>query len=76
MTLAQAHEGQELTVKHLEGDFGFRRRLLGLGIHPDQRLYVLKSGILGGPILVRVQGSSVAIGREAAGKVEVELSNG
>ena len=76
MTLAQASEGQELTVKNLAGGFGFRRRLLGLGIHPDQHLYVLKSGILGGPILVRVSGSQVAIGREAADKVEVELSNG
>jgi len=73
MTLAQAEEGQELTVKRLVGGFGFRRRLLGLGIHPEQQLSVLKSGILGGPILVRVSGSQVAIGRGAAQKVEVEV---
>lgn len=72
MTLAQAREGQVVIVKSLEGGFGFRRRLLGLGIHPDQKLKVLKSGILGGPILVEVQGAEVAIGRGAANKVEVE----
>lgn len=74
MTLAQAQEGQVVIVKSLEGGFGFKRRLLGLGIFPDQKLRVLKSGAFGGPILVEVQGAEVALGRGAAMKVEVELA--
>ncbi len=72
MTLAQAKDGQELTVKRLEGGFGLRRRLLGLGIHPDQRISVLQRSILGGPVLIAVQGGQVAIGKGVAQKVEVE----
>lgn len=72
MTLAQAQEGEIVVVKNLEGGFGFRRKLLSLGIYPEQKLRVLKSGILGGPILVEVQGAEVALGRGAAMKVEVE----
>ena len=74
MTLAQAEEGQMVVVRSLKGGFGFRRRLMGLGIQPEQKLLILKSGILGGPILVRVEGSEVAIGRGMANKIEVEIS--
>jgi len=73
MTLAQAGEGQVVLVKRLDGGFGFRRRLMGLGIYPDQKLMILKSGILGGPILVKVGESGVAIGRGMANKIEVEM---
>jgi len=73
MTLAQAVEGQVAVVKNLEGGFGFKRKLLNLGIRPDQKIRVLKSAAFGGPILVEVQGSEVAIGRGAAEKVEIEL---
>ncbi len=73
MTLAQADEGQRVMIKSLEGGFGFKRRLLSLGIRPDQKVRVLKSAAFGGPLLVEVEGSEVAIGRGAADKVEIEL---
>ena len=72
MTLDQAREGQVVVVKDLLGGFGFRRRLLSLGIYPGERLRVVKSGFFGGPILVEVRGTEVAIGRGAASRVVVE----
>ena len=72
MTLDQVQEGAVVVVKSLFGGFGFRRRLMALGIYPGERLRVIKSGFFGGPILVEVRGSEVAIGRGAASRVEVE----
>ncbi len=72
MTLDQAREGQIVVVRELLGGFGFRRRLLSLGIHPGEKLRIIKSGFFGGPILVEVRGAEVAIGRGAASRVVVE----
>lgn len=72
MTLDQAKENQIVMVKNLLGGFGFRRRLHGLGIYPGERLKVLNSAVMRGPILLEVRGVEVAIGRGVASKVEVE----
>ena len=72
MTLSQTEEGDLVMVKSLDGGFGFKRRLLSLGIGPGQKLRVLKSAAFGGPILVEVQGAEVAIGRGMAQKIFVE----
>jgi len=76
MTLDQVSENQEVVVKNLLGGFGLRRRLHGLGIYPGERLKVLNSALMRGPILLEVRGVEVAIGRGVAGKVEVELWTG
>lgn len=72
MTLAESREGQVLVVKNLAAGFGAKRRLFNLGILPGERLTVLKSAAFGGPVLVEVRGTEVALGRGVARKIEVE----
>ena len=77
MTLDQGRDGQVLAIKDLRKGFGARRRLYELGIMPGEKITVLKVSQLGGPVLVAVRGTEVAIGRGIAHDIEVEdLSNG
>ena len=77
MTLDQGRDGQVLAIKELGNGFGSRRKLYELGIMPGERITVLKVSQLGGPILVAVKGTEVAIGRGIAHDIEVEdLSSG
>jgi ferrous iron transport protein A len=43
-----------------------------MGVHPGDFVTILRYGALGGPILIEVHGSQVALGRGIASKVIVE----
>ena len=60
-------------VVEVSGDHGATRRLAHLGIHVGARVHVLRLAPLGGPILVEVSGSTVAVGRGLARKVSVRM---
>lgn len=50
-----------------------RSRLLKYGLHLGDRVRVLRSAPLGGPLLVEVNGREIAVGRELAEKILVEM---
>lgn len=72
LTLDQIEADQEVRVVRVAGGRGLRQRLNKMGIHSGNSLLVKRSGIIGGPILVHLQGVNVAIGRGMARKVVVE----
>lgn len=57
-----------VTINH-----GVNRRLAELGILVGAKLRVLRSAPMGGPILIEVQGSTVALGRALAREVSVRV---
>ncbi|MCD6116464.1 ferrous iron transport protein A [bacterium] len=71
ITLEQAEKNTEWTVKKIDGGVTVRRRLNQMGIHLGDVVVVRRSGIMGGPLLVEVHGSEVAIGRGMAKKIIV-----
>ncbi len=73
--LGQSHEGKEVKVTDVQGGPEVRQRLSAMGIHPGDMIRVLRYGALGGPVLIRVHGSHVALGREIASKITVEESD-
>jgi ferrous iron transport protein A len=73
MTLEKVKEGMFAVVKQVHGGHRIRQRLGGLGIHVDDRLKVLRTGFLGGPVLIEIHGTQVGIGHGMAQKVEVEV---
>jgi len=73
VTLRDVKAGQMVVIKSLWGGFGQRRKLLGLGIYPGEKIKMLQSAGFGGPVLIEVRGVEVALGRGIAGKVEVEV---
>ncbi len=73
--LDQSHEGREVKVVDIQGGPEIRQRLSALGIHPGDMINVLRYGALGGPVLIEIHGSQVALGREIASKITVEESD-
>jgi len=60
-------------VIEVSGDHGANRRLAHLGILVGATVHVLRAAPLGGPVLVEVQGTTVAVGRSLARKVSVRM---
>jgi ferrous iron transport protein A len=74
MTLMQATTGQTVRIKRIEGGVGFEHKLRQLGLFPGDSARVLRHAPLGGPILVEIEGRSIALGRGVASRVIVEAS--
>lgn len=74
MTLIQAKTGQTVKIVRFKGGIGLEHKLRQLGLIPGDRARVIRHAPLGGPILVEVDGRSVALGRGVASKVVVEAN--
>ena len=71
ITIVNAKKNIEYIVQEISGGVGARRRLNQMGIHVGDIIIVRRSGIMGGPVLIEVHGSEVAIGRGMAKKIIV-----
>ena len=74
MTLMQVKNGQTVKIVSFKGGMGLEHKLRQLGLVPGDRAKVLRHAPLGGPILVEVDGRSIALGRGVASKVVVETN--
>jgi len=52
--------------------WGFKKRLMDMGLTPGTKVMVLRSAPFHGPILVSVRGTRLALGRGLAEKILVE----
>jgi ferrous iron transport protein A len=71
-TLDQIRSNRHVTVVDVKGGWGLRRHINQLGIHPGDILTVLRHAAMGGPILIMIHGSQIAIGRGMASHISVE----
>ncbi len=69
--LSMLSEGEEGKIVLIKGGYGLTRRLAELGFNPETRVKVLRA--IGGPIVVLVRDSRIAIGRGVAMKIFVEV---
>ncbi|HEX59919.1 MAG TPA: ferrous iron transport protein A [Methanomicrobia archaeon] len=67
--LAENEEGRVVSVR---GGYGFVRRLAELGLNPGVKVKMLRA-TNGGPLLIHVRGSRIALGRGVAMHVLVEV---
>lgn len=74
ISLDQLPLGQSAEVVHIGAAKAIRRRLLDLGVLPGVDLRVLQAA--GGPLLVAVRDSRLAIGRTIAQTVFVKIKEG
>ncbi|MEW6667772.1 MAG: FeoA domain-containing protein [Thermodesulfobacteriota bacterium] len=72
-TLDKLKGGDVGVVKDIQGGRNIRQRLSRLGIHPSDRVRVVRNGFFGGPVLMEVHGVEVGIGRGMAERIEVEV---
>ena len=68
--LSDVVSGARVVVVRLDGGEGFRGKVIAMGIIPGKELTV-QSYSRRGPLVVQIDGSRVALGRELAGRVLV-----
>jgi ferrous iron transport protein A len=74
--LSELSQGQEGTIVSVQGGPGLRTRLRSLGLVEGQRIRKLSALAWGGPVVVEVNRTQVAIGRGMARKIHVRSRNG
>lgn len=74
--LAMATVGEDVRLERIHGGRKFRRRLSAMGLTPGVELSIVQEG--GGPLIVSVRDSRIALCRGMTHKVMVSLvdSNG
>ena len=70
--LDRIEENRKARVIDVQGGWGIQGRLGHMGIHPADRITVLRRAAMGGPILIEVHGFQVALGRGVATRILVE----
>jgi ferrous iron transport protein A len=75
LTLDKASPRQRVKVAKIVGGWGVRQRLNQLSIHIGSTLIIKRNGAFGGPILVSLGTSEVAIGRGLSRRIMVNLIN-
>lgn len=68
--LTQMREGEKGIVVDIRGGPGIRQRLLGIGITPGTKIWVIKAG-RPGPYIIAIGNMRLAIGHGAADKIIV-----
>jgi len=72
MTLLEIPKGHTVRIVNYRGGRGVGFKLRQLGLSPGKEIKVLRYAPMGGPIMIDVEGRSVAIGRGIASRVQVE----
>lgn len=72
--LTQMYAGQKGTVNRILGGFGLRRRLENMGIRPGKEITKISEIFLSGPVIIKLQGSKIALGRGMAKKIFINIA--
>lgn len=70
-TLDRRQSGERVTVLRIDGGWGMKQRLNQMGIHINEKITVKRNAIFGGPVLIQINGTEVALGRGMAKHVVV-----
>lgn len=72
MKLNEVEVGSTVTVKKIEGDGAYKRRIMDMGITKGVELYIRKVAPLGDPVEITVRGYELSVRKNDAHCVEVE----
>ena len=72
MKLNEVEVGSTVTVKKIEGDGAYKRRIMDMGITKGVELYIRKVAPLGDPVEITVRGYVLSVRKNDAQCVEVE----
>ena len=73
MTLYEAGDQAELRILLITGGWEVRRSLNQMGIQPGDRVRILRRAPFGGPLMIDNQGTHVAVGKQLAEQIRVEV---
>lgn len=73
LNLYQAGGHATLRILLICGDWGVRRSFNQMGIHAGDRVRVLCKAPFGGPLVIENRGTQVAVSKQLAEKIKVEV---
>jgi len=73
LTLDQARAHSTLKITSISGGWGVRQNLNEVGLHVGDSIRILRKAPFGGPLMVVNHGTKVAVGRQLAAKIKVEV---
>ena len=73
LTLDQARANSTLKITSISGGWGVRQNLNEVGLHAGDSIRILRKAPFGGPLMVVSHGTKVAVGRQLAEKIKVEV---
>lgn len=73
MNLYQARKHSSLRILLISDDWTTRRSLNQLGLYAGDRVLVLRRAPFGGPLVIESRNSRVAIGKQLAERIRVEV---
>ena len=73
LTLDQARANSTLKITSISGGWGVRQNLNEVGLHVGDSIRILRKAPFGGPLMIAHHGAKVAVGRQLAAKIKVEV---
>jgi Fe2+ transport system protein FeoA len=73
INLYEADDHAKLRILLITGGWEVRRSFNQIGIHPGDRVRVLRRAPFGGPLMIDNRGTRVAVGKQLAEKIRVEV---
>ncbi|MGD0921871.1 MAG: FeoA family protein [Terriglobia bacterium] len=73
LSLYRAKRHVTLRVLSISGGWGVRRNLNQMGLHVGDVVFVVHRAPFGGPLVIENRGGRVAVGRQLAEKIQVEV---
>lgn len=73
MRLIETPKGKTVRVIEYKGGKGVNSKLRQLGLTPGKEVKVLRRAPMGGPLMIDIEGRSIALGRGIAARVQVEM---
>jgi len=70
--LRKLKPGKRGTVREISGGQGVARRMAAMGIRPGKHVVKVSAMLLGGPIVISIDGRQLALGNGMAGKILVD----
>jgi len=74
MRLLETPKGKTVRIIEFNGGKGVSFKLRQLGLTSGKEVKVLRHAPLGGPIMIDVEGRSIALGRGIAARIKVEMN--
>jgi DtxR family Mn-dependent transcriptional regulator len=75
VSICTLKQGQRCKISLIRGGHNMLQRLLDMGLTPGTQVCIDKVAPLGGPVVLSVRGSKLALGKGVASKVFVEVEN-
>lgn len=75
LSLVQMKAGQSGTILSVGRGRGLERKLYSLGLHPGKKITKISSVFHGGPVIVQVDRTQLAVGYGKALRVLVEVDD-